>query len=40
MVQYRLLLPEHGVVDLSIHNHGLEHGTLTDDELDHAVNDA
>lgn len=30
--------PEHGVVNLSIHDHGLKHGTFPHHKLDHSVN--
>jgi hypothetical protein len=32
------LLPELWVVNLLVHHHGLEHGTFSDHELNHSVN--
>ncbi len=31
--------PEYSVVDFSVHDHGLEHGALPNDKLDHTVDE-
>ena len=32
-------IPVHGIAELSIHDHGFEHGALTHHKLDHSVDE-
>ena len=35
--KFKMLLPEHGIADFSVHDHSLKHRSLSHNKLDHAM---